>query len=333
MSLAEMALLIFKLGRPKFLVYSFTLHLLGVLLARQQSATTQIDWQMFAWFQFTITVTHMMTHYINDYADYAVDKLNRNAGAWTGGSKVLKDGLLSRNTALLVGVAFAAASLLGGYCTVHRYLTHRRGVDVSFASWHDVETIVVNIPWDFVALGVSVLIVAVAYSVPPLHLSANALGELCVSYVLTFATPLGGTLMQGGTLTYDFCCALAPLFVMNAARMVVMNIPDRDGDKKGGKITSVVLLGEARAVTLTNVVYLAIYCSMLPQLPLSRAVRVAYYAVAPLRWWQSLRLNAPKWWLRRRDCDSLPFVESMYILANAAAVCAALQYDYMHRNA
>ena len=196
-------------------------------------------------------------------------------------------------------------------------------------------------PWEFVLLGLSVLVVALAYSLPPFHLAANSLGELAVSYVLAFATPAVGLLSQGGEITLEFIQLIVPLFLINTARMMVMNVPDRAGDAAGGKITSIVLLGERKAIILHNLLTVLTFFVVIPLLNLPDTVRIAYYCLLPFRWWQSLRLNVDEWWLgdgvnkkklgkevknlnRRELADSIPFVESLFVLATAVAISTGL---------
>lgn len=261
-----------------------------------------------------------MTHFVNEYGDYEVDKLNANAGTWTGGSKVLREGLLSRDVALKAGsVTFVLGFSLGVACVCRFSYT--------FLGEKSLYNLLENpslLPWGFILLGLSAFAVAIAYSVEPFKLSSQALGELCVSYVLTFVTPCVGLLSQGGSVTWEVVYTLLPLFILNANRMIVMNIPDREGDEKGDKITSVVLLGEAKAVVVHNVITVVTFFSIIPALPLSHSIRVAYYAVMPLRWWQSLRLNSPEWWKRRDLTNSVPFVESMFILSTGLSLCVAM---------
>jgi 1,4-dihydroxy-2-naphthoate polyprenyltransferase len=270
-----------------------------------------------------------MTHFINEYGDYEVDKLNANAGSWTGGSKVLREGLLPRNVALNAGEISLVLSIFLGTACVLRFVTNINGSASSDLLFSDPSLFFKSIPWSFVLLGFSVFAVAIAYSVEPFKLSSHALGELCVSYVLTFVTPSVGILSQGGHLDWHVVYTLLPLFIVNANRMVVMNIPDRDGDEEGGKNTSVVLLGEDRAVILHNIVTLVTYFLIVPLLPLAHSVRVAYYSVLPIRWWQSLRLNSPSWWRRRDLTDSIPFVESMYVLSTGVALCLGLLFPLL----
>lgn len=315
------------LGRPKFLAYSLACQSVGTLVAALQG--NHIDLASFGLLQSTIWLTHLGTHYINEYGDYEVDMLNANAGAWTGGSKVLKNGVIHRNTALTIGKTLLGAATVAGACCVARYASIRLNVPLpnplslsSLASY--VRSVLASTPWTFVSFGLSTFFVAAAYSLPPLRLSANALGEVCVAYVLTFATPAVGCLMQDGHVTLGFVKLLLPLMLANLSRMIVMNIPDREGDSKGGKTTSVVLVGEEKAVVLNNGIYIATYLVVLPSLGLPLPLQLAYYATLPLRWWISLHVNVSKWWTDKHLTDAVPFYESMFVLTTVSALCVGL---------
>jgi 1,4-dihydroxy-2-naphthoate octaprenyltransferase len=306
-------------------MYSVACHALGALYAvRVQSQA--FDWRTAALVQATVTVTHLFAHYTNEWADFEADRLNRNAGGWTGGSQVLARGLLPRVAAAYMSALTALLAVVCGVLTVVRFLDVRLGVaPASLLSVGGFRDALLLVPWQFVAVGFAVLAVAAAYSLPPLRLSANALGELCVAFVLSFAAPAVGLLTQNGRITPQFVEVLLPFILLSFARMVVMNIADRDGDAKANKFTSVVWLGEPRAVALVNAMHAATYLVVIPQLSsLPYAIRVAYYTALPLRWWQSIRLNAPDWWLDAALVRSLPFVESLFVLSNSIILCIAL---------
>ena len=136
-----------------------------------------------------------------------------------------------------------------------------------------------------------------------------------------------GLLIQGGRLDLAFAQCLVPFFLVSALRMIVMNIPDRLGDAKGGKITSVVIVGEEKAVDIHNALTLVTYALIVPQVPMPSIVRMSYCAVLPFRWWQSLRLNSPKWWTKQNAlADSIPFTESLYVLSTACALSIGLLF-------
>jgi 1,4-dihydroxy-2-naphthoate polyprenyltransferase len=141
------------------------MHLLGVIEAYKQNQI--IDWNIFILVQFTITITNSMTHFFNEYGDYEADKFNKKYGAWTGGSKILKNDLLPKRTALVLGVLFLFLSILGGVLTLIYYIFYMEN------------TMLINI-FGFFIYGLS------------------------VSYVLTFATPIIGCLIQNGFITQPF---------------------------------------------------------------------------------------------------------------------------------
>ena len=90
-------------------------------------------------------------------------------------------------------------------------------------------------------------------------LTAFVLCCSCVAYVLSFCVPLVGLYSQDGQLTSRVFELLLPFIVVSFARMVVMNIGDRAGDAAVDKMTSVVWLGEQRAVILVDVMHFATY--------------------------------------------------------------------------
>jgi len=296
-------MLYFILARPKFMFYSLVMHLIGTIEAYKQN--NHIDWYIFILFQFTITITHIMTHFYNEYGDYEADKQNKKDGTWTGGSKILKHNKLHKNVALQLGIIFTILSIICGIITIIRI----------FMVYNDYMIFI-----KFIFYGLSVLFTSIAYSIEPYKLAYNSLGELIVSYVLTFATPIMGCIVQNGTITIQLIYILIPLFINNAIRMIVMNIPDKDGDKKAGKITSVVLLEEEKSIQLINVIYLINYIYIIPNLQLHNYIKYAYLSILPLRWWQSLRLNKDKWWDEKYYYDSIPFVESLTVLFTGIAI-------------
>lgn len=311
------------LARPKFLYYSLACHLAGIMLARLQGRP--LDWWTALLAQLTVWCVHLAAHFFNEYGDFFADRYNTNAGSWTGGSKILRAGLLPREVAYYMGIASLVLAFCGGTSVVLRTVQRDAGLSLHWPSspselTHQLAAIIMEIPVQYVLLGVSVMAVTMLYSLPPFRLSANALGEVCVAYVLTFALPLTGLYAQSGHTDFSVVAALLPACVINLNRMIVMNIPDRAGDLADNKLTSVVLVGEQQAVQLTNVITVLTYAALIPQLNLPRAIAVAYFLPLPLRWWQTLRLNIPGWWTQKTLVDSIPFVESMFVLVTVLSL-------------
>ena len=85
----DYCLAVIKLSRPKFLFYSAFLHMSGALLALLQkvnrcdvtvadrslgSVVYSVDWSVALFLQITISVMHLATHFLNEYADYEVSE-------------------------------------------------------------------------------------------------------------------------------------------------------------------------------------------------------------------------------------------------------------------
>ena len=100
-----------RLGRFPFLIGGFILYGLGVAIAHYEGF--RIDWSVFVWGQFIVTATQLMVHYSNDYFDREADRVNLTPTRWSGGSRVLLEGLLSPSIALLSAVAWGVLALVG----------------------------------------------------------------------------------------------------------------------------------------------------------------------------------------------------------------------------
>src|SRR6478752_5666224 len=88
-----------RLGRPLFLGGGFILFGLGAAIAHL--AGHAIDLGRYALGQATVTAFQLMTHYANDYFDYAADRANATPTRWSGGSRVLPNAELPRHVALV----------------------------------------------------------------------------------------------------------------------------------------------------------------------------------------------------------------------------------------
>ena len=90
---------------------------------------------------------------------------------------MLVRGLLPRVAALYCAALSGTLALVGGTLASSRFVLVRRGVLVDWSAPASVWAALPLAPWPMIATGLSVLAIAAAYSVPPLRLSANALGE------------------------------------------------------------------------------------------------------------------------------------------------------------
>ncbi|MDQ2694237.1 MAG: NAD(P)H-dependent oxidoreductase [Pseudomonadota bacterium] len=173
----------------------------------------------------------------NEYFDYASDRLNRHYGPFTGGSRVLVEGLLSfrevrAGGGLALGLALALAA----------------------AALHAAPR-----PWtDDLGVLLVMTVLALGYTTPPLQLVYRGLGELDVGLTHSIGVLLCGHVLQGGDWRAPLPWLLSlPLFLSILPAIILAGIPDYAADRAVAKRTLAVLLGPRRAVIAAIIATLA----------------------------------------------------------------------------
>ncbi len=261
-----------RLARPLFLVGGFVFYGLGVAIARYEGAA--LDVTALLWGQLAVTAAQLMTHFANDTFDLAADRANATPTRWSGGSRVLVEGLLSARVGLGAALVRGAVALLA----------------------------VVGVAWVgaggwAVALLLASIALAWFYSAPPLRLHSRGLGELTVALIVPVLTPLVGYTIQQGAPGRLPLLAVAPLACFQVAMILVINFPDAAGDHHAGKRTLVLRLGGERAARL-HVALLALAYLMLPLLVLAGLpvmVAAAVLLPLPLAVWLAWRMARGDW--------------------------------------
>jgi 1,4-dihydroxy-2-naphthoate polyprenyltransferase len=297
---SSLILQVIRLGRPHFLVGGFLLHGLGVAMAVYSGAV--VDWGAVLWGQVAITAIQLMTHYSNDYFDVAADRANKTPTPWSGGSRVLVGEVVRPAVALwaallLTGVALVAIVVLG---------------------------LVVRPGWATFALLLLALVMAWAYSAPPIQLHSRGVGELSVALLVSGLTPLVGFYLQNGRLARLPLLAVLPLACLQFAMLLAIEFPDAAGDAAVGKRTLVVRWGASWAARLYILVLGAVY-GLLPLLVAAGLPLLAAGAVClplPLAVWQGWRVWRGTW-REPAQWSSLAFVSIALLMGTTAAELAA----------
>jgi 1,4-dihydroxy-2-naphthoate polyprenyltransferase len=264
---------VIRLGRPLFLAGGVVLYALGVVVAQFEGVALHVG--ALLWGQVAVTAVQLMTHYSNDYFDLAADRANPSPTRWSGGSGMLAEGYLPPR------VALAAAVICAGV-----------GVTAVFilAFW-------VQPGFWGLFLILLALFLAWEYSAPPLRLHSRGLGEVTVALVVAVLTPLAGYTLQAGQPGLLPLLAAWPLAAMQAAMILVINVPDAVGDRRAGKRTLVIRLGAERAARL----YVAVVASAYLALPLlvwwglPPVVAGAVLFTLPVALWQMARMASGAW--------------------------------------
>jgi len=208
---------IFKLGRPQYLAGNFLVFTMGALLA--VILGSEFVSSKFILGYSILFTAHLSVHYSNDYFDFEVDHLT-NPNAISGGS-----GVLVNNPELKEFSKWFALTLMG--------------ISILVAA---IFTIIFNYPITFFLFLLFGNLLAWFYTAPPIKLVYRRLGE--VANIVAVVIFLGaGYFALRGTLDLPFIIFVLPVIFLQIIFINCFEIPNMDGDKKGKKITWIVLKG------------------------------------------------------------------------------------------
>jgi len=293
--LLQKFLALLRLGRLSFLVAGFVFNALGVSMALYGGAS--FDLGAFLWGQLAITSTQLATHYSNDYFDLAADRANPTPTRWSGGSRVLPDGTLPPQVALLTALVLSTIALIAALA---------------------LAMIRPALPFAL-PLIVLALFFSWAYSAPPLQLHSRGLGELTTALLLPVLTPLLGYYLQAGQFDLLPLLAVFPLCCFQFAVLLTIEFPDQVGDKAVSKNTLVIRLGAPRAAEWYRLALLTAYLSLpvvilagLP--PVAILAPIAAIPFAALQWHRMARSA----WADPSQWNRLAFTSIALLISTAA---------------
>lgn len=167
---------------------------------------------------------HLFIVFTNDYADREGDAKNANPTFFSGGSRVIPEGLLTptqlKRAAIGVGVLLVAASGVAGFLVDRPLLP---------------------------AFALAAIAILVAYSLPPMRLSYRGYGELAQGLGVGLVLPLMSLYVQTGDLEHVPYDAFGPLVLLGFASNILTALPDVEADRAVGKASWPVRRGEAKA--------------------------------------------------------------------------------------
>jgi len=163
----------------------------------------------------------------NDYFDHVSgnDEVNKQLTPFSGGSRVIQDGILRPRQVLLGALGFYLAGILIGL-----YLAAVRG-------------------WLIVIVGGVGVFLAFFHNAPPFKLYHRlpGLGELAVGIGCGPIVVLGSYFVQSQRLSAEALWASIPVGLLIAAVLYINEFPDLEADKAAGRKTLPVALGRPRA--------------------------------------------------------------------------------------
>ncbi len=185
---------------------------------------------------------HAATDVINDYGDHRSgnDEANKELTPFSGGSRVIQDGLLSAGQMLRLALAFYAIGIVIGL-----YLVAVRGLPILWIG--------------LLGFGLSAF-----YTVPRVGLSyvGHGLGELAVGLGFGPMMVGGAYYVQAQQFTPHMWYASVPVGLLITAVLYINEFPDYVADKSVDKKTLVVKLGRRTAVPGYVVLMLGTYLTI-----------------------------------------------------------------------
>jgi len=184
---------------------------------------------------------HAGANMINDYFDHLLgtDAINVEfVRPFTGGSRMIQEGLLTPRQVLTASVLCLALGSLVGL-----YLASVRG-------------------WVILLLGVIGLFSAVFYVTPAFSLSAIGMGELVIGLNFGVLMTLGAYYVQTGQFSWEPVVASLPVALLIAGVLYINEFQDAAADAAVGRRHLVVRLGKRLAAQGYAVLMVAVYLTL-----------------------------------------------------------------------
>ncbi len=225
-----------KAIRVPFLTATIVPVVLGSIIAWYD--TVNFGWMRFWLTMFGALLIHMGTNLANDYFDHlsGCDEANPTPTPFSGGSRVIQEGLIVPKKILCVSLA---SFILGG--TIGLYLNYLcRG-----------NTILI--------LGIIGVFLGFFYTAKPFRIGYGSFGELAVGFGFGPLIVLGSYYVHAQSLTPEVFLASIPVGILIALVLFINEFPDYLADKTVGKRTVVVILGKRNAVALYHILLASVY--------------------------------------------------------------------------
>jgi 1,4-dihydroxy-2-naphthoate octaprenyltransferase len=220
----------FLATRPKFLVASVMPVLIGAVWAG--AAYHRFNGLLFGLALAATVLAHAAANVYNDVGDDLIGADEGNTDRiypYTGGSRFIQTGLMSRSQMTGLALRLAAATLLLG-----ALLAGLRGPGV-------------------ILLGIAGLGLGLLYSLPGAQLSARGIGEAAVAVGFGILPVLGMVWLQTGRVDVGALLVSLPVSAWAAAILVINEVPDIEADRRAHKRTLVVRWGaDAAAVAVAR---------------------------------------------------------------------------------
>ena len=187
----------------------------------------RFDWGWWLVALLCAVCAHLGINVANDLADASgSDAVNVTPTPFSGGSRVLQYGLVSRGRLLVLCLGLFAASIALGLWLADAWT------------------------WELLLLGVAGVVLGAGYSAPPLKLVHRGLGEPVVAAGFGPLMTVGTYLAVTGEWSWPAFWSSLPVGILIALVLYVNQVPDRLADTAAGKRTLVVRWPRERVIAV-----------------------------------------------------------------------------------
>lgn len=214
----------FLATRPPFLLASLVPCLIGIASAYTDGV--HISLELACLTVVGALLFHAAANVLNDYYDAlnGTDEMNvTRIYPFTGGSRFIQNGVLSRGQTARFGFCLLLAGALLGLLLLQQSGT--------------------GLLW----LGLVGTLIAWAYSAPPLSLNSRGLGELCIAVAFGLLIVVGSDYVQRGEYALFPLLVAIPYGLLASSLLYINQFPDCEADERAGKHHLVVRFGPQRA--------------------------------------------------------------------------------------
>jgi 1,4-dihydroxy-2-naphthoate octaprenyltransferase len=227
-----------KATRAPFFQASIIPVLVGTVMAYRDG---HFDLILFILTLVAILGIHVGTNVSNDYFDHLSgnDEINLNLTPFSGGSRVIQEGLIAPRTILSVALAGLAVGTVIGI-----YLSFKRGLAL-------------------LPIGAAGVFLGYFYTARPIQYGYRGVGELLVGVLLGPLSVMGAYFVQTQRFGIAVFLASIPIGLLVALILYINEFPDYDADRAVNKRHLIVRLGRKRASRGYLLIMAGIYLSVI----------------------------------------------------------------------
>jgi 1,4-dihydroxy-2-naphthoate octaprenyltransferase len=211
-----------RLSRVPFLSVGVLPLILGFVLAWRWGYKGPLG--LYVLSTLTVILIMWMAYYLGEWNDFKGDQLNRSFNRYSGGSRVLVEGLLSPWTSLLFGYACLMIAILAG---LYIYLRYRTGF------------------WTLLLGGIGIFS-GFFYSGKPFRWSYRGVGEILIGFCYGWLTIGTGFYLFAGFFSHQILFLSIPVGLSVFNVILINEFPDEEADRAVRKRNLVVRFGKER---------------------------------------------------------------------------------------